>query len=534
MNLSELIAGLGVRPVDPAAAGLRVCDLTDDSRTVVPGSLFIARRGTKADGRAFIKDAVAAGAVAVLTDDASVRLPDRAPAVLLLADPGTLPRAAARMAERFHGDPTSGLTLIGVTGTKGKTTTAHLIHRVLNASGTRCGLIGTVVVDDGVEVAPATLTTPPATELSRTFARMLEAGCRAAVMEVSSHALDQGRVAGLRFQVGVFTNLSGDHLDYHGTMENYARAKAQLFAMLPAEGAAVINAEDPAAETMVGACRASVIRCSIRERGDDCRVLPDRCCASVDAADMGGTRGAFRGPWGEFDADLRLVGRHNVMNALQAVAACWSAGVEADDLRPAIARAEAPPGRLEPVTGPDDPFTVFVDYAHTDDAIRKTLEALRPLVPRAGRLRIVFGCGGDRDRTKRPRMGAAASELADDVYLTSDNPRTEDPAAIIAEVLAGIDPTRRAAVVIEPDRREATRRAVSDVRPGDILLIAGKGHETYQVLPDGRGGTRTIEFDDRAVARDALRTRRSTAAPVPAAVVTGPARGATLRSTRRP
>ncbi len=512
MMLPELIAGLGVRPADPRRAvsvSVRVCDLTDDSRTVVPGSLFIARKGTKADGRLFVNDALAAGAVAILTDDPGLRLPEPAAAALLVAtDPPGLAQTAARMAERFYGDPTGGLTLIGITGTKGKTTTAHLIHQVLNAAGTRCGLIGTVVVDDGVEVAPATLTTPPATELSRTFNRMLDAGCRAAAMEVSSHALDQGRVAALRFTVGVFTNLSGDHLDYHGTMDRYAAAKARLFRTLPPEGTAIVNAEDPLTGTMLEGCRASVLRCSVSDRPLESG-CPTSCCrVSVASVSMSGSEATFVGPWGVFDARLRLIGRHNVMNALQALAACWAAGVEGDDLKRAIEHAAPPPGRFEPVTSPGDAFAVLVDYAHTDDAIRKALSALRPLVPDGGRLRIVLGCGGDRDRTKRPRMGAAAVELADDVYVTSDNPRTERPEAIIDEIMTGIPASRREHLRVDPDRRAAITKAVDDADAGDIVLIAGKGHETYQILPDTRGGTITIDFDDREEARRALTARR--------------------------
>ncbi len=503
--LPELIAGLGVRPADPRCpvpASLRVCDLTEDSRTVVPGSLFIARKGARADGRQFVQAALRAGAVAILADDPTLEV---AAPLLVPDNPAALADTTARLAERFYGDPTGRLTLIGVTGTKGKTTTAHLIHQVLNRTGTRSGLIGTVVVDDGVEVAPATLTTPPATELSRTFARMLDAGCRAAAMEVSSHALDQGRVAGLRFSVGVFTNLSGDHLDYHGTMERYAAAKARLFGALPADGTAIVNAEDPACGAMLRDCPGAVLRCTISDRPLEACCATCCCRGSIGSVTMRGTDGTFAGPWGEFDAHLRLIGRHNVMNALQAVAACWAAGVEADALKGAIEQAAPPPGRFEPVTSPDHPFAVLVDYAHTDDAIRKALGALRPLTE--GRLRIVFGCGGDRDRTKRPRMGAAAAELADDVYVTSDNPRTERPEAIIGQILEGVPASRRDRLHVDPDRRSAIARAIGDAQAGDIVLIAGKGHETYQILPDERDGTVTIDLDDREEAGRALAGR---------------------------
>ena len=524
MNLGVLIEGLRVRGASgPPPESLRICDITDDSRTVVPGSLFIARAGTKADGRRFIPDAVAAGAVAILTDDPDVSVPSRPTTPVILADP--ISQVAAAMAERFYGSPTSSLDLIGITGTNGKTTTAHLAHQILNGAGVRCGLIGTVVIDDGVEVAPATLTTPPATELSRTFARMVESGCKAAAMEVSSHALDQGRVAGLHFDVGVFTNLTGDHLDYHGTMDAYASAKACLFESLAPEGWAIVNAEDPAAPRMLRNCPARVLRCSVAEDGvapvppsvpwgsrDDGHL---ECRATIRQMNLSGTRVLLSGPWGKFETTIRLLGRHNVMNALQAVAACHAAGIQPAALEKQLAIASAPPGRLEPVTTAADAFAVLVDYAHTDDAMRKVLAAVAPLVQRrgeaeGGRLSIVFGCGGDRDQTKRARMGAAGAELADLVYVTSDNPRSERPGDIISQILDGVPAAQRHKVAIDADRKRSIQRAIEEARPGDILLIAGKGHEAYQIVSDGRGGTVSHHFDDREVARAALAQRRHT------------------------
>lgn len=518
MNLGVLIEGLKARvAAGPRPESVRICDITDDSRTVVPGSLFIARSGTKADGRKFIPDALAAGAVAVLTDDPGASLP--AGTALVLTDDVSI--VSAQATERFYGSPTSKLDLIGVTGTNGKTTTAHLIHQILNGTGVRCGLIGTVVVDDGVEVAPATLTTPPSYELSRTFARMVESDCKAAVMECSSHALDQARVAALHYDVAIFTNLTGDHLDYHKTMDAYAGAKAKLFEMLAPNGWAVVNAEDPAAPRMLRECKARALRCSIK----DGSVPPPavswgvrdaghrECVATIRSMTMNGTRVLMSGPWGNFETTTRLIGRHNVMNALQAVAACYAAGVQTGSLERQLAVAVAPPGRLEPVTTSGDPLAVLVDYAHTDDALRKVLETLAPLVhdrgrANGGRLSIVFGCGGDRDRTKRPRMGAAAAELADLVYITSDNPRTERPSDVISEILEGVGEAQRAKVSVDADRRHAIYRAIEETRPGDILLIAGKGHEPYQIVSDGHGGTTTHHFDDREVARAALTEHR--------------------------
>jgi UDP-N-acetylmuramyl-tripeptide synthetase len=414
--------------------------------------------------------------------------------------------------------------LIGITGTNGKTTTAHLVHQILNGAGMRCGLIGTVEIDDGRETAPSTLTTPPATELSRTLGVMAENGCRAAVMEVSSHALDQARVAALEYDVGVFTNLTGDHLDYHGTMEEYAAAKARLFQMLPDGGWAIVNGEDRWAEAMVQGCRARVVSCTIDQGQGPCRSAPrsggrqEWATASVYSLSIAGADARFKGPWEEFRVQVPLLGRHNVMNALQAAMAAMAAGVAPPMVERQLARASAPPGRLEPVTPTSHPFTVLVDYAHTDDALRKALTTLRPLVGAGAvrssgagrahaRLSAVFGCGGDRDATKRPRMGAAAVELADQVYITSDNPRTERPAAIIDQILAGIPGESREKVRVDADRRRAIERAIGEARPGDVVLIAGKGHETYQILSDGRGGTETIHFDDRQVVREVMGVR---------------------------
>lgn len=510
MQLSELIAGLDVRCVRGEVRGVRVCDLTEDSRTVLPGSLFVARRGERADGRRFIDDAVGAGAVVILTDHPDVAA-GRGATVLVAGD---LAGASAFIAERFYGGPSSRLTLIGVTGTNGKTTTSYLIHRILNDAGVRCGLMGTVIVDDGNEVAPAVLTTPPAMEMSRTLGVMVEAGCRAAVVEVSSHALAQGRVAALNFDIGVFTNLTGDHLDYHGTMESYARAKARLFGMLPEDGAAIINADDPHAEQMVRLCPAPVFRCAaaegargVADRAIDCRVR-------ILSSSMHGMRARFSGPWGELESSLNLVGEHNAMNALQALAACGAAGCGSEDLLVGLADASPPPGRLEPVHEPGDPFAVFVDYAHTDDALVNVLRAAGPLTPRrgqdgGGRLVVVFGCGGDRDRTKRPRMGLVAAELADRVIITSDNPRSESPSSIIRQIMDGVPGEHRFKVSVHAERETAIRCAVEEAQPGDVIVIAGKGHETEQLSVDDEGRPVRRHFDDREVARIALARRRA-------------------------
>jgi UDP-N-acetylmuramoyl-L-alanyl-D-glutamate--2,6-diaminopimelate ligase len=525
MRLDQLIAGLDVQCLseDAQLARIRVCDLTDDSRTVLPGTLFIARSGTRLDGRTFIPEAVRGGAVAILTDLADKALA-RAIEVPVLST-RELPATMAHLAERFYGEPSSKLKLIGITGTNGKTTTAHLVHQLLNGANTRCGLIGTVMVDDGREIGPATLTTPPATELSRTLATMVEAGCKAGVMEVSSHALAQSRASALKFDIGIFTNLTGDHLDYHGTMEAYAAAKARLCQALPPapDGWMIVNGEDPWAARMVEGCRANVVWCRVdddgrNDGGPDARPAnPDAqqsvvARAAIRSMSMTATRVLFEGPWGTFESSLRLIGRHNVMNALQALCAAWCAGIDATLLERALRKATSPPGRLEPVGSPEDDITVLVDYAHTDDALRKVISGLLPLLKDArgnarGRLILVFGCGGDRDQSKRPRMGQVAAALADETIVTSDNPRTERPSDIVDGILAGIGREARERILVEVDRRRAIEKAVQRARPGDLVLIAGKGHETEQIMPDGRGGTIRRHFDDREVARDALAER---------------------------
>lgn len=533
MDLDQLIAGLGIRRIsamvrprpgaDAAHLPVRVCDITEDSRTVMPGSLFIARKGERSDGRAFVNSAVSAGAIAVLTDDPNLRLP--APggkghtqdhAELLLTE--DLPRCIASLAERFYGEASTKLAVVGVTGTNGKTTITWLIHRMLNTAGLRCGLMGTVCVDDGSEIAPASLTTPPALEVSRTMARMLECGCVACAMEASSHALDQRRVGAVKFRLAVFTNFTHDHLDYHKTMEAYADAKAMLFENLPPAndkpgqgGVAIVNSDDPCTPRMLRDCTARVVRCSMRSR-HSASEAPADWFGAVRSVNLAGMHCTIASPVGTWEIKLPLIGAHNLMNAMQAAAAAVEMGVPGEQIPALLEQAVAPPGRLELVTRFDDPLAVYVDYAHTDDALRRVLSVGRNVLDQQpasskGRLWVVFGCGGDRDRTKRPKMGAAACELADRVVITSDNPRREEPDAIIQEILAGIDPSKRARATIEPDREKAIRLAITEAAAGDLIIIAGKGHEDYQILPDGKGGTHKVHFDDREHARAALLLR---------------------------
>jgi UDP-N-acetylmuramoyl-L-alanyl-D-glutamate--2,6-diaminopimelate ligase len=534
MQLSQLIDGFGFRVT--GHANVEIADLTDDSRTVTPGSLFIARGGHKADGRKFIADAVSKGAVAVLIEQ-SGGTPSLPANVTVLTAEKVDHALTSRLAERFFGEPGKKLKLIAITGTKGKTTIAFVIQHLLGAAGLKTGMIGTVLIDDGATRTPAELTTPGGVEFSRTLAAMVKNGCRAAVAEVSSHALHQGRLGGLEFAVGVFTNLTGDHLDYHGTMENYADAKAILFEGLLPGATAVINSDDVWAERMVRKCRAGVLRCTLE--GKNAEVVGHVLKLGADSSIVD-----FIIPGvGDLEVKLPLVGKHNVMNVLQAVAATTAvAPLKQAKLREALEKCPAPPGRLEPVRVPGvngGMPTVLVDYAHTHDALEKVLTAVRPSVK--GKLVVVFGCGGDRDRTKRPKMAAVCCRMADRVIITSDNPRTEDPMFILGQVLTGV-PERlrpkmleavpvselpagageeilagigdRAAsggggggleVMVHPDRAEAIRLAVLSAAGNDTIVIAGKGHEDYQII-----GTTKRHFDDREEAGKALRERLGT------------------------
>ncbi len=472
MRLDDLLRDVGGAAKVPA---LEVAGVAEDSRRVEPGDAFVARPGTRHRGEDFVAEAVRRGAVVVVAEEA---LDVNVPCVVV----PSAAQALGMMAQRLAGEPTQTLKVFAVTGTNGKTTTCHLLRHVLNTLGTRCGLIGTVEIDDGRAVRPAKMTTPPPVELAALFKTMLAGGCGAVAMEASSHALDQHRLAGVQIHAAGFTNLT-DHLDYHGTMEAYAAAKARLFQMLPPGATAAGNADSPWADrVVVGGARTDF--------GTDAAWSAEN--VEVSAA---GTRFDLRNWQGDAEVTLPLIGRHNVENAL---CCCAMVGGDVDDvseLAAALSTAPPVPGRLERV-GEGSP-TVLVDYAHTDDALANVLRALRPLT--AGRLRVVVGCGGDRDRTKRPRMASVAEAHADDLYLTSDNPRTEDPGQILADMRAGL---RGSPHFVSVDRRATIQAAIADAGQADVVLIAGKGHETYQIL-----GTEKQPFDDREEARAALTAR---------------------------
>jgi UDP-N-acetylmuramoyl-L-alanyl-D-glutamate--2,6-diaminopimelate ligase len=472
--------------IDPSiqleAPDLKIGGVCDDSRQVKPGYLFVARAGTRTAGSQFVEGAIKRGAIAIVS---SARIEGCRVPQIVVEDPA---EALSRLAQVFFGQPTGELRVVGVTGTNGKTTTAYLVRHLLNKSGLKCGMIGTVDVDDGKTAREAMMTTPGAVEIASLFATMRDNGCAACAMEVSSHALDQKRVAGIRFAGAGFTNLTGDHLDYHQTMDNYARAKSRLFEMLPDDAVAVVNADDQASNRMVAGCKARVVRFSV--------VGQANYSASRISITSQGSRFILRSAEGQIPVELGLIGRHNVANALTAAALVHEVfGLPLAEIAANLADAEGAPGRLQAVRA-GQPFTVVVDYAHTDDALENVLTALRPLTP--GKLRVLFGCGGDRDRTKRPRMAKIAAKLADVVYVTSDNPRTENPKSIVEEILAGI-PKGKKPVYVELDRRAAIEKAVGDAGGGDVLLLAGKGHENYQIV-----GTTKHHFDDVEEAKRVL------------------------------
>ena len=475
-----------------------IVSVTDDSRSVATGSLFVAVKGERVDGHKYIGQAIKAGAAAIVGQDS--------------VESGSVPfvqvadsrKALGLIGSRFYGDPSAQLAMIGVTGTNGKTTTTYLCKALLENIGRRVGLIGTVAYQIGEETIPASHTTPGALELQHLLVRMREAQLDSVVMEVSSHALAMDRTAGCEYDVAVFTNLTQDHLDFHRTMEEYFQAKLRLFTGLgqgeKRRQRAIVNMDDPRGVYVRAACRVPVWGYALNAPAD--------LMAENVRLSMNGSTFSAATPAGTFTVESRLVGEHNVYNLLGAIGVALHGGATCDQVREAVTRVSNVPGRFERVSAGQD-FTVVVDYAHTEDALVRLLMAARTL--KTQRIITLFGCGGDRDRGKRPKMGRAAVEFSDVVILTSDNPRTEDPLAILREVESGAREAlqRRPSVQYHmvADRREAIRTAVRLARPGDILLIAGKGHEDYQIV-----GTKKMHFDDREVAREAIQQLRKNCA----------------------
>lgn len=477
------------------ASDIRVVRATQDSRNCQPGDLFAALRGSKQDGHAFVHEAARRGAAAVLLERpvSGCYLP-----ACYVPDSR---QAWSRLCLALQGCPESRLKLVGITGTNGKTTTTLLAASVLRAGGICTGLLGTLAYCDGREVEPASWTTPPAHVLAPWLGRMVAAGCTHAVLEVSSHALEQHRVAGLEFDVACLTNIRHDHLDYHGTPQRYRAAKLRLFQQLSAHGVAVINLDDPAAASLVNAIDGPAITVSIDGPAEVTATIVHGCASeqtfllSVETETV--------------PVRTRLIGAHNVSNCLVAAAVGLTYGLDLCTVARGLEAVESVPGRLERLEC-GQPFSVFVDYAHTPDALAAVLDTLRPVT--RGRLICVFGAGGERDRTKRPLMGRAVELRADLTVLTTDNPRREDPEQIARQVLRGCRDAE--AVVQILDRAQAIGWALGEARPGDCVLIAGRGHEQWQEV-----GTERLEFDDREVAREylwslrpALRWKQQTAA----------------------
>lgn len=487
MTLEQVLAGVRLRGrvADPVLR-LEVRGLDYDSRRVEPGFLFFAFPGARSDGRRFARSAVERGAIAVVSE---LPPPGEIEAPWIEVEHGR--QALALASKNFYRAPDERLSLTGITGTNGKTTTAFLIDSVLRSSGRVTALVGTIEYRLAGQVLPAVNTTPESLDLYRLFHELEQAGGTHVTMEVSSHALALGRVYGINFHTAVFTNLTRDHLDFHHTMEEYFAAKALLFrpAAAPAPRWAVINHDDPYGRELPALPATHVVRYGFGEG------------ATLRACDMTmdfeGLRFTIEYEGERIPITAPLVGRINAYNIMAACSAALSYGLEWDVIAQGIAECPAVPGRFERVDA-GQPFMVVVDYAHTDDALRNVIQVARELKPR--RIITLFGCGGDRDRSKRPLMGMAAAEASDYVVLTSDNPRSEDPLDIINDALVGL---RRYDTphVVEPDREKAIHSAIAEARAGDIVILAGKGHEPYQVLRD-----RTIAFDDRAVARDVLRS----------------------------
>ncbi|MCP4248653.1 MAG: UDP-N-acetylmuramoyl-L-alanyl-D-glutamate--2,6-diaminopimelate ligase [bacterium] len=492
-NLGRLLSQAGLAPsYSPDDEPGTITGLTDDSRCVVPGGCFVAVRGLRCDGHDYIDAAIAAGARCIVTERPCTLPPDAID--IRVTDSRT---AIARLAAAFYelgpGQRHAEMGLVGVTGTNGKSTTCALLRSILTANDYPTALLGTIGYEAGSQSLAAPLTTPAPVDLCRYLSQAADDGATWAVMEVSSHALDQRRCDGLQFSAGVFTNLSGDHLDYHGTEQNYLAAKKRLFDLLDADAVAVVNADDARAEDLLTACQARTVRYGLN--GGDLDVT-----ARIESLDATRSRYALMTESGRIPVRSGLIGRHNLQNALAAAATAIALGIDGRVIAAGIAALKSVRGRLEPVAVPGCPFSVFVDYAHTDDALANVLAALRPLTD--GRLICVFGCGGDRDRSKRPRMARAVAGRADLAVVTSDNPRSEDPDRIIADALAGFSIDGPCRVEVEADRAAAIQLAIFEARPGDTVLIAGKGHENYQIVGDAR-----LHCDDVETARTHLQAR---------------------------
>ncbi len=497
VQLEELLKGISHLELSgKAATGVMIRMVTSDSREVVPASLFVAIKGYCTDGYRFISSAVERGAAAVICEE----IPPDPAAACCYIKVSDARKALAEAARIFYGKASDQLMIIGVTGTNGKTTTAKLITAMLNASGIAAGYIGTNLCSIGDRDIPLDRTTPEAHGLHALFSQMVNAGCRAAVMEVSSHALVLQRVFGIRFHATLFTNLTQEHLDFHETMQEYASAKQQLFDQLSPEGFAVLNIDDPYAAQMAGCVARDQLYCCTMEQ----RVHPALSCSRLFEADvlqrtLSSSTVTLHFPDAIITMRVGLPGIFNVMNVLEAAAIGTGMGLSPEEICRSLSAVSAVEGRMERVGESSRGWCAFVDYAHTPDALFKALDTLRGLKPHGSRLIVVFGCGGNRDRAKRSEMGRIASEIADEVIITSDNPRDEEPDVILDAIEGGITGDHYLRI---SDRAEAIRRAVLMLQEGDVLLVAGKGHEKYQEIAG-----RKYFFSDQELIRTSMQEK---------------------------
>lgn len=498
MKLKDLLNPNLVPPESHPALDMEVKGLATNSHACQPGDLFLGMPGTRVDGGDFWPSAIASGAVAAIVSESAATKtppegdPNTIPCVIPVAD---MTQVCAEVATAFYHHPAQTLKLVGVTGTNGKTTTTHLIEFLLTNVNKPTALLGTLYTRWPGFQEVAVHTTPFAVELQHQLADAVVAGCEFGIMEVSSHALHQGRVLGCPFQVAVFTNLTQDHLDYHPTMDDYFEAKALLFSSSYLQGKAIINADDDYGKKLMARLESDRLwSYSVSDSGAD-------LWADGLVYEPTGVKGVLHTPIGSASFSLPLVGQYNLSNLLAAVGAGLALGLDLSAMVACLPEFPGVPGRMERVQiSPNQDITVIVDYAHTPDSLENLLTASRPFIQ--GRMICVFGCGGDRDRTKRPKMGKIAGDLADLAVVTSDNPRTEDPNRILQDVVAGIGDHVQPIVI--SDRAKAIHRAINEAKPGDGVLIAGKGHEDYQIL-----GTEKVHFDDREQARDALVSKYS-------------------------
>jgi len=481
MKLKEILQGLKVIALQGDIAQ-EIRYITYDSRYVLPHSLFVAIKGAKHDGHQFITAALEKGAVGIISENPPP--PEFAPIWIQVEDAR---EALALCAENFYGHPSREIKVVGITGTKGKTTVSYLLENILKAAHLQPGVIGTVSYRGPGLSSPAERTTPEASDLQRYLKILVDHGATHCLMEISSHALELKRVKGINFAVTIFTNLSGEHLDYHQTMENYYQAKKKLFTLYSSR-MAVINYDDPWGKRLIEEIPTAAVTYGLHSRGT---IYPENYHFSSR-----GIEATIKYPAGKFKINSPLLGRPNLYNILAAAAAALTLGINPAFIKEGVQSITTIPGRFEKIENPWG-INIFVDYAHTDDALKNLLETARELTP--GRVIVVFGAGGDRDKTKRPRMGRVAAELADWSIITSDNPRSEDPQAIIADIEQGFKEAGKNNYEIEPDRRAAIRKALLQAEKDDCLLIAGKGHEDYQII-----GRQVIPFHDPTVVKELI------------------------------